>query len=72
MKVDSRKLNQARIQRGLLLRELAERTKLSVGAVVSACSRGRSRLTSVRRLCEVLDLELATVLVEEKATPNAT
>lgn len=64
--LDVRDLRARRVGMGLLVREVAERAHLSRSTVFLALREGRCGLGAARRICEVLGVDPADVLLNAR------
>lgn len=64
MRVDTKKLELARLRAGLFRRELAEKSGLSRAAITRACTKGECGLHVAKRLAETLGLTVGSIIVE--------
>jgi len=64
MRIDTKKVDIARLQRGLLLKELAAKAGVSDFAVNRACTHGECGVVVARSIAKALGLELADIVTD--------
>lgn len=70
MLLDAKKLERARVVAGLLRRELAQRSGLSLMTIDKACTVGRVGIVAARQITTALGLRIADVILDHRSRAN--